>query len=171
MTLPAFKAAFADMKLVKTRQVAQLIFEIPLAEFDAAYDVLGGLPNPASERWFAVAAIKLPQAEKETKANPQASPPATPRSVPDKPQAGAKREWRDLSPPQQAGIRCEEPVFAAFLKENHPDDWRETDNAADCVRLICGVESRSQLIGGTQHTLWRQLDDEFLAWRELERAS
>ncbi len=56
----AIRAAYSDLKLVKTRQVAQLIFEIPVSEFDAAYEVLGGLPAPDSERWFAIAAIKDP---------------------------------------------------------------------------------------------------------------
>src|ERR1700761_9341529 len=28
-----------------------------------------------------------------------------------------KRDWRDLDPTTQAGIRCEEPAFAVFLKE------------------------------------------------------
>lgn len=142
----AFKATFSDLKLVKTRQVAQLIFEIPLAEFDGAYDVLGGMPNPASERWFGIAPIDL----------------TTPK--PD------KRNWRDLQPAQQAGIRCNEATFAAYLKETHPEDWRESQEAAACVRLICGVHSRVEL--GTNQkarVIWHQLDAAYQGWLAMER--
>jgi hypothetical protein len=111
----------------------------------------------------------IPPAEKEkisdrrlTSAPPQ---PDTPR------QAGAKRDWRDLPPAQQAGIRCEEATFAAFLKEQRPDDWHEAPKADDCVRLICGVHSRAEL--GTNQkarVIWKILDTSYQAWKAVENA-
>jgi hypothetical protein len=157
--MTAFRATFSDMKLVKTRQVAQLIFEIPLSEFDAAYEVLGGMPNPANERWFGIAAIKVREAK-----HGQEQAPTPDRAKP------AKRDWRDIAPSQQAGIRCEEPVFAAFLREKYPDEWHEAPDAADCVRLICAVDSRSKLNEGAPRVIWHQLDEQFGAWRALENA-
>lgn len=80
-------------------------------------------------------------------------------------QPGAKRPWQELLPPQQAGIRCDEPAFEVFLKEQHPDDWREATSVAECVRLICGVHSRTEL--NTNHkarVIWHQLDREYSAW-------
>lgn len=137
-----------------------MIFEVPIAEFDAAYEVLGGLPNPAKEQWFAIAAIK------EVASNPP-SPDARPEPK-DKP-ARAKREWRDVSPAEQAGIRCSEAEFKAFLKEQRNQDWREVGASSapvvDCVRLICGVESRADL--NTIHSarvIWHQLNDQYEAW-------
>lgn len=157
--MTAFRAAFSDMKLVKTRQVAQLIFEIPIEEFDAAYEVLGGMPVPSKERWFGIAAL---------------SPASTaqPQPAPDKPPAGAKRDWRDIPPAQQAGIRCDEPIFAAFLKEERSDDWQEANaDPAECVRLICGVRSRSDLITNNKaRVIWHQLDTQFQAWKAVEHA-
>jgi hypothetical protein len=160
----AFKATYSDWKLVKTRGVVQIVFEVPLAEADDAYELLGGMPIIAKERWFGIAAIKSPE-EKEAPAKPRQSNPPSPH--PD----GAKRDWRDLPPAQQAGIRCEEPVFAAFLKETRKDDWHETQDAADCVRLICGVESRSEL-GTNQRAriIWHQLDSAFQVWKVMEHA-
>jgi hypothetical protein len=155
--MTAFRATFSDMKLVKTRQVAQLIFEIPLADFDAAYEVLGGMPNPANERWFGIAPLR--------------ATPSTPQPVTPPLPAGAKKDWRDLPPAQQAGIRCEEPSFVAFLREQREDDWIETRDAAECVRLICGVQSRAEL--GTNQkarVIWKQLDDQFQAWKAMEHA-
>jgi hypothetical protein len=90
----AFRATFADLKVIKTRQCVQIILEVPTEQFDAAYEVLGGLPNPAAERWFAVAA--LAQDSKPASERPQAV-------VLDKPQLGGKRDWRDMPPSQQAG--------------------------------------------------------------------
>lgn len=142
----AFQATFSDLKLVKTRQVAQLIFEIPLADFDSAYEILGGMPNPAFERWFGIAAIDLMKT------------------------ASPKRNWKDLQPAQQAGIRCNEPTFIAFLKETKSEDWHESQDAVECVRLICGVHSRVEL--GTNHkarVIWAQLDSSYQAWLARDR--
>lgn len=88
-----------------------------------------------------------------------------------RPPAGARRRFEDLQPQQQAGIRCSEPIFIAFLKETRPDDWHEAEDAAACVRLICDVHSRVEL--GTNpkaRVIWNQLDLAYQAWKALEHA-
>ena len=168
--MSAFRATYADLKLIKTRQCVQIIFEVPQNEFDAAYEVLGGLPNPAAERWFGFAAIVRP-AEKETVDHPNAAPQAMPQQGSDKPPAGAKRPWREIDPVTQCAIRCDDPIFVTFLKESHPEEWRETGDAAACVRFMFSINSRSEI--GKNHkakVAWHQLDDEFGAWKALERA-
>jgi hypothetical protein len=158
----AFRAVYSDMKLVKTRQVAQLIFEIPIENFDAAYEVLGGMPVPSKERWFGIAALKSP-AEEAPSNVPSGSPPST---RPD----GTKRDWRDLPPPQRAGIRVGEALFAAFLREERPDDWHEAQDADDCLKLICGINSKRDLL--TNHkalVMFNLLDSAFAAWKAKER--
>jgi hypothetical protein len=153
----AFKATYSDWKLVKTRQVVQIVFEVPLAEADDAYELLGGMPAPASERWFGIAAL--------------APKPAQPQPVPDKPLAGAKRDWRDLPPAQQAAIRIGEPVFAAYLKENHADEWHETGDADACLKMILRIESKTELKTDPKRmTLWHQMDEHYQAWKALEHA-
>jgi len=185
----AIRASYADLKLVKTRQVAQLIFEVPIEDFDAAYEVLGGLPNPAKEQWFAIAAlVAAPATTFRSVANvivsgekrsggddDQRVTAARPEPKQDRP-ARAKpgvRPWRDMQPQTQAGIRCNDPEFIAFLREERPDDWHESmENAEECVRLICGVASRRDL--ATDHrarVIWHQLDELFLTRKALERAS
>lgn len=156
----AFRATYSDLKLIKTRKCVQIIFEIPQEDFDAAYEVLGGLPNPAAERWFGIAALRgeMEVAQRSRQEDPKLS--------------AGKREWRDISPVQQAGIRCAEPAFSVFLKESYPDDWHESaEDAAECVRMLCRILSRSEL--ATSHkagVIWKQLDDEFIAWKALEHA-
>lgn len=143
----AFRATYADWKLVKTRQTIQIVLEIPLHDADAAYEVLGGMPDPSKERWFGVAPLVAQQEEKKA------------------------RDWRDMKPQQQAGIRCADPTFVAFLREQHPDDWHEAPDAAECVRLICGVSSRSELeTNQKSRVIWKQLDDHFGAWKAMENA-
>ena len=158
--MSAFRAVYADWKLVKTRQSVQIIFEVPLQEADAAYEVLGGMPAPAAERWFGIAALRDSE--------------RAPQPVVDKPPAGAKRDkrdWSDLQPQQQAGIRCNEPTFIAFLKEERPDDWHEAQDAAECVRLICGVSSRVELgINPNAGIAWSKLERQYQAWRAVEHA-
>lgn len=112
----------------------------------------------------------IPPTEKE-KSTPATNDPATSRPVSDKPRAGTKRDWNDLQPQQQAGMRCGEPSFVAFLKECRPDDWAEATDAAECVRLICGVHSRVEL--GTKQAarvIWHQLDTQYQAWKVMEHA-
>ena len=80
-----------------------------------------------------------------------------------------KLDWRELQPAAQAGIRCEDPVFQTFLKEEHFPHWHKSEfDAAVCVRLICGINSRADL--GTIHrarVIWHQLDDQFQAWQRV----
>jgi len=103
--------------------------------------------------------LPVPAKEKPAKA------PASPKP------AGAKRDWRELPPSQQAGIRCEEPAFEQFLKEERQDDWAEAQSSRDSVCLICGVESRADLsINQKARVIWHQLDTQYQAWKALEHA-
>jgi hypothetical protein len=155
--MTAFRATYSDFKLVKTRKVVQIVLEIPVEHANAVLDVLGGMPDPSSETWVGVALL---------------SPDAAKPQPMDQPRpAGAKRDWRDIPPQQQAGIRCDDAAFVAFLREERGDDWIETREPAECVRLICGVTSRAEL-GNNQkaRVIWKQLDDQFQAWKAMEHA-
>src|SRR6185312_3523839 len=116
MSASAFKATYSDWKLVRTRQVIQIVFEVPLADADNAYEILGGMPNSSKERWFGIAAIR--------------------EGIPAK----SKRDWREAA-----------------------------SDPAECIRLICGVNSRS-LIEKDQRSrvIWKQIDDQFQAWKLVE---
>lgn len=157
----AFQACFSDMKLVKTRGVVQIIFEVPQAAFDAAYEVLGGLPNPAAERWFGIAAIRDQQQEEKPESRQDHDAPL---DDPD----GDRRNWRDVQPSAQAAMRCDQAPFWAFLREEKGQRVSSKDDAATAVRKICGVNSRAHF--NTNHparVLWHQLDQEFQAWQRV----
>ena len=87
--------------------------------------------------------------------------------------AQERDKWRNLGPVQQAGIRCGDPVFWAFLTESEHviPDVNNNDTAAQVVRSICGVTSRSELGKPgfqRQRVLWHQLDEQFQAWKMKE---
>jgi len=167
MTEPvAFKATYADWKLIKTRGVVQVVMEVPVGESDAAYEILGGMPVHGKERWFGVAALKSP-VQKETAAKPRQT------SSPN-PTGGAKQkmDWRDMQPAAQCALRCDQPAFQAFLREIYQHSAvRDSDSAAAAVRHICGVKSRSELSADhRRRVLWKQMDDQFQAWKAVEHA-
>lgn len=163
--MTAFRATYSDWKLIKTRGVVQVVMEIPLADADEAYDVLGGMPVHGKERWFGIAALKSPA--EEARAKPGPDKPLAPK--PDR-ATREKMDWRDMQPAAQAGIRCAEPMFRAFLREVKKFGHCDEDDAAVAVRDICGVKTRADL--GSIHAarvLWHQLDTEYQAWLAKER--
>lgn len=163
----AFKAAYCDWKLVRTRQVVQIVFEVPLSEAGIAYDVLGGMPNPASETWFGIAPLHPPAAT-EAAADPERLEQPAPEEAPPQPETAkvaAKRAWEDLQPAQQAGIRSHDIRFEQFLEEEYKQHWRAHKDSAECIRSICGVNSRSQIgVNRTALARWQKLDQHFQAW-------
>jgi hypothetical protein len=143
----AIQATFADFRLIKGRKQAQLVLEIPIEEADNALAVLGGIPQPQSDCWVAVARL-----------NGVAKP---------KPEPTEQRKWDDLKLSMQAGIRCNEPAFQRFMREVYDSEAHGDDDvdAANAVRHICGVDSRSGLNDNPEAAeAWRDLDRSYQAW-------
>jgi hypothetical protein len=87
--------------------------------------------------------------------------------------AEERDKWRDLGPAKQAGIRCKEPVFWAYLTEEKGFPIRDELDAAQAVRDICGVASRSDLGKpgrSVERLRWYDIDNGFQAWRAAEHA-
>jgi len=146
MNKPAavFSAVYSDWKLIKTRSCVQVIFEIPLENANAVLDVLGGMPSPGNERWFAVARLD----------------PAKVVQLPTRPKE--KKDWDALPFPQQAGIIANEPAFLTYL---HKCEGFDGDQAADGIRLLCEVASRKDIQVGTRaEKLWRDLVSRYRTW-------
>lgn len=133
-TAAAFKATYSDWKLVKSRSVVQIVLEVPMESADAAYQLLGGMPNPAAETWVGVARI-----------NPEETP---------KPAQKEKRRWETLSIGEQAGIRCGEPDFQRYLGVTNAAD------AAQYIRVYFDVSSRADI----PPTDWDAHDYEYQLW-------
>ena len=87
-------------------------------------------------------------------------------------QSVARDKWRDLGAAKQAGIRCKEPLFWAFLiEELHFTDITNEQRAAEAVRNQCGIASRSELSHPGSHRaqeIWHKIDFQYQAWKAAE---
>lgn len=109
----------------------------------------------------------IPQAAKEPR-NKSAA-----KLQPDKDVGREKRVWQDMKPSAQAAIRCGEPIFWAFLNEEHGYRVTNKEEAAPAVRAKCFVNSRKMLDDPKHHpnrVIWHQLDSGYIAWKALEHA-
>jgi hypothetical protein len=151
-----FAGVFTDFKLVKTRNVAQVIVEVPIEAADQALATLGGLPRADQSPWVAVARLNC------TSVNPPAEPETSSVKI--------KRDWPMAS---QIHLRCQEPSLWKFLQEHHDFAplWKRARNfglefggevAAEVVREWCGVTSRAQIIPGSYAAeRWHSLEAEY----------
>jgi len=59
----AFSASYSNWRVVQGRKVVQIVMEVPLEAAHHAYNVLGGMPNIAESKFFAIARLNTEQAE------------------------------------------------------------------------------------------------------------
>ncbi len=82
------------------------------------------------------------------------------------------KTWSELSPVTQAALRCKEPVFWAFLRENGYTIRKieDEETAAEVVRSVCEVGSRRELAEPSiAQAIWHDMDNSFQAWKARER--
>jgi hypothetical protein len=66
---------------------------------------------------------------------------------------------------RQAGMRCSSEAFQRFLFEEGYAVALSREAATDAVREFCGVESRREIVAGTEAAdHWRLLEDQFQLW-------
>ena len=54
----AFSAIYSDFKLIKTRGVVSICFEVPIEAAGHAFNVLGGMPHYEIDKRFAIARLE-----------------------------------------------------------------------------------------------------------------
>lgn len=139
----AFAGAYSDLKFVKSRQVAQVVIEIPIEEANRFLEAFGA-PNPAREQWMAIAPlVNKPVSTTE----PQTEP--------------SRRQWSDMRPSARAALLCKETAFLAFLKV------KSEQEATDRLKRHCGIQSRRELDADeTKLMMFNTIESKFNAWRE-----
>lgn len=175
MTAPAaFRASYADWKLIKTRGVVSISFEVPLNESHLAYEALGGMPVAAKEIWCGIAQLD-PKANQfnsvggnQHEVTTAQSTEPTPRQDTGKHPDGAKTKtaFRDMRLPNQAGMLCAEVPFQRFLADLiHHDATLTKEQAADYVRRHCNVASRTDIRPRTESgKRWEKLAADYHLW-------
>jgi hypothetical protein len=84
------------------------------------------------------------------------------------PASRPKKAWGDMTPAQQAGLLCGDPIFQRFLYETNYLSAAERDDpgAAVAVRRICNVTSRKDIENDADAlALWRALVIDFRNWQ------
>lgn len=162
MTAAAFRATYADWRLVKSRGVVQVVFEVPLHASDEAYGVVGGMPDPAKERWFAIARLSPTAKEVMPPEQSQHSPNEThprPAEQPTKP-AGAPKSYA-----QRVALLCQDRRFQKFLQDRTGLELTCEARAAEYVRELCQVQSRAEIVEGSRPGMkWRALAADYDNW-------
>lgn len=165
----AFRACYSDWKVIKTRKIVSIAFEVPIEHADLAYQALGGMPNPAAEVWCGIARIQEASPDLSGDPNIARADGSTTagRPAPVEESRATKRNWADLPPQTQAAIVGAEPAFWRFAQEQHETIVRNEAHAAEFIRQFCHVESRKDL--ATDHrarVLWHGLQDQYRIWND-----
>jgi hypothetical protein len=165
----AFTATYSEWKVVKTRAVVQIVFEVPTEGSDVAYQVLGGMPISSKERWFAIAAL-----DKEAAAGAIAelNKDAAATYAATRVGAGVETPGRRRSSPyaREIAMACNDSDFLKFLDATYDPAvgtyWGSAaERAANIVRKELGVKSRADVLPGTNAAnAWRKMYDRFFEW-------
>ena len=162
----AITGQLVDVRNIAAHKSARLLIDVP-AEQAASIIAAFGWPTMVSPVPVAVARLANPSASfdpskvdgQEGERTRDLPPPLQPE-VPK-----ARRHWDDLSPAQQCGIRCADPIFRKFLEENYGQEFNNEGSAAMFMRDYFRIESRSELTA--KH--WGAFDKTFQAWKVADR--
>ena len=136
----AIRATYSDFKLVRTRKVAQLVFEVKIEEAEDVVNKLG-LPRSDSELWVGIALLN------------KAVSPEEPRTQTFDPVV------------REAGMLAKDPRFRKWVAECVGDGQMcDEADAAEFIREFCGIESRRELATNPDaRAKWVKLRGDFYA--------
>lgn len=153
------RAEYSDFRMVKTRKVLQLVFEVPIEQASDALNKLG-FPNPSDSVWCAVAVLDekasapVAQLDEHRSSNP-ADAGSSPAGC-----AKPRRPFHELPLSQQCAIRCSDKQFQKYIGVESDEE------AAEVVRDVwLHVESRSVLDANSVAAgRWSRLEAQFKRW-------
>ena len=174
MSEAAFQATYSDFKLVRSRKCVQIVLEVPLEKANIALTALGGMPDPAAEKWVAVARLDLAIAQQPVQQPKEDAPKQTSEPAPAPPQTLARA--RKSSPPQRCAILCNDPAFWIFLNKTYHQTMpagcgvQDAEGAAALIRFLCNVKSRSEIIPGTPaFDKWDAILSNYVGWSVADK--
>lgn len=137
--LAAIEGQLVSIKNVSTHKSACLTIHVP-EEYALKVIEAFGWPTMVAPVHVAIARMGNGSAG-ETSSGSTTAPAAATK------EEKAKRKWDELSIAQQAGIMCNEKGFQTFINEKDPHFDATTEDAAQYVRQLCGVNSRANIEG------------------------
>lgn len=148
----AIAGTYADLKFIRTRSVAQIVVEIPIEEA-GRFVAMFGTPTPSGEIPVALARLN------ESVGRLEDEPPNAVMPKKD------KRRFAEKSAAEQSGIRCADESFREYLGVLGYAVVTEED-AARCVRYLCGVPSRANINEENVVALerWQTLEKRYQDW-------
>lgn len=166
MTAAAIRATFAEIQMVKSRDVLVLKFEVPLERADEALKNLGGVPRPGEERWFGIARL-VPAAAEPSETDGEGEEDRASNNSPanDGLSEAEKAEMRKAV--KLAGILPKRDDFIDWLirERNHRNPTEE--GAADYIRCFCGVLSRSEIATNKEaFERFKRIDTSYRLWKD-----
>ena len=145
--------SYADMKIVKTRSVMQVVVEIPIEQANSFIEMFG-VPVPGAE--IPVAIARLNEVAEGGNADGRSPQP----EVSEKP----RRKFEDMHFSQQAGLLCQDLDFQKWLGA------QDNEEARRAVYEMCRIESRSELnTNGAAQERWGAIVADFRQWQTTKR--
>jgi hypothetical protein len=153
----AIKAAYCDLRPVRTRKVLQLILEVPPEQAQLVTDALGW-PSPGQEGWVALARLKEPPVS----VGAGVGEGGERSDSADAPSPSSR--YADLSVGQQVALTCQQDTFRAYLAAMGAKPMETPDDAEEFVKKLFRVDSKSAI----PHEGWDDMHEQFSRWMNFE---
>lgn len=160
----AIEAQLVDLRNIGTHKVLRMTLHVPQERALAAIEAFGW---PTEVAPVPVVVARMAEAERERSAQRQPEQlqpePQTAEPPSSSPQANDEKKLT-----REAAILCRAPRFWAFLRETYKRPVGSEEEAADIVRRICGIDSRSEIKPGSPAALkWVDLRARYHAFLRM----
>ena len=174
----AILATFSDLKLVKTRKVAQLVFEVPIESVRSATEALGW---PTGEQWCGIARVTKSAGGAAIHPNggDGHGPGSRLEALPAKPfgdarnreDGGAGSTAVNPSPKPnstRAVMMAKDEEFRRFLSEANNWSIVNEPQADLAIKTLCKVKSKADLNDLPGAAMFDALRRDFHFWRKRQ---
>lgn len=180
MSDAAILATFSDLKLIRGRKVAQLIFEVPIEDAQKATNALG-FPDPAGEQWYGIARVSTGGQTPRHGAKGREeglTPPVEPNPGPAVQGIGPGKGGAALgaaAPPKpnstRAVMMAKDPEFWEYLRYSGLSVVESAEAAEAHLKFLCNVSSKKELNErGKAAEAFERLRRDFQSWRHVRAA-
>jgi len=155
----AYAATVHSFRSVASRKIVQFVLEVPQEQFGQAIEI-----SPIGA-WVAVARLNTNPDSGSHSISPRPDRGDAETVAP----AGEKPATNSLA--QQAGILCNDKRFQKFMTNEWRSPIEDAENCAAAVRMRCRVNSRSEIVTGTDAgARWFALLERYRGWQAAERS-